>query len=821
MPTEGTPTKNNRRVMYSFAMAIFLGLISFMGINQFKLPEKVSAKAPAGEFSSGRAMELLKNFAVKPHPIGSAEHNKVRDYIISELKSLGFMPQIQKTQVMREWSVSFIRVASIENIMVRIPGTNNSKAVMLVAHYDSVPTGPGTSDDGSGVVTLLETLRALKNNPPLKNDVIFLFTDGEEIGLMGAKAFADQHPWAKDVGVILNFEASGSGGSVMMFETSNLNGWLVNEFAEAAQYPVATSLAYEIYKRMPNDTDLSIFKKAGYAGLNFAFLGNRYDYHTMSDNLQNIDERTLQQDGSYALSLTKHFGNLNLDNVEATNSVYFNLFGYRLITYSTLLVIPFAIIIALFFIIILVIGFRKKMIGVGGTLAGFFAFLLNLVLVPVIIQCFYRIIIKGYPGEHFMLLFYNNGYLLLAAIFFALALTFVIYWFLTKGMKVLYSVLFIFVIALLYFSGLFTWIYFIITIVIAVALYLIFRKGKAVWNLTTGSLFGWLVLTIYTSIYVPGVSYLFAWPLFLALIPIFIVFLTGKENLLTLRNIILFAVFAIIPVLWFSSLVDVFNLSMGIGMIGGTIMIVSLLSSLLIPQINIITSGSKLLVPGIFIILSAMCFLLLLSNSKYNERYRKMNSLFYLYDADVNESFLGSTDLKPDNWISKYLTDNPDTVSGVKYFPRYNRMLLKKDMKGDSLLVPVMEITEDTVISGLRTVKFHLSSERKSTIIDIYINPASVVVAGKINGLEVKSFKEYNSKGKNNWLHWGYFAVPDSGINISLTLQSQKTVEVKVCDICYGLSDTGVTDIIKRPAYMMPNPFTITDEAYAIKSFSF
>ena len=88
-----------------------------------------------------------------------------------------------------------------------LPGIANSKAVMLVAHYDSVPNGTGASDDGAGVVALLETVRAVKSTAPLKNDVIFLFTDGEETGLLGANAFISEHPWAKDVGLVLNFEA--------------------------------------------------------------------------------------------------------------------------------------------------------------------------------------------------------------------------------------------------------------------------------------------------------------------------------------------------------------------------------------------------------------------------------------------------------------------------------------------------------------------------------------------------------------------------------------------------------------------------------------
>ncbi len=109
----------------------------------------------------------------------------------------------------------------------------------------------------------------------MRNDVIFLLTDGEELGLLGAAAFVNEHPWAKDVGVALNFEARGTGGPVRMFETSEQNGWLIRRFAQAAPYPRTDSISYEIYRSLPNDTDLTVFKRHGYAGLNFAFIGRR------------------------------------------------------------------------------------------------------------------------------------------------------------------------------------------------------------------------------------------------------------------------------------------------------------------------------------------------------------------------------------------------------------------------------------------------------------------------------------------------------------------------------------------------------------------
>ena len=189
-------------------------------------PNAVAASAVPAEFSSGRAMKHLEVIARQSHPMGTSEHAVVRDYILQELTNLGLSPVVQKTTAVNRRPGFPWLSGTVENLIARVKGTSDSKAVMLVAHYDSVPTGPGASDDGSAVAALLETARALKSGPPLKNDVLLLFTDGEEAGLLGASAFVE-HPWASQVALALNFEARGSGGPVLMFETSRDNFYLI------------------------------------------------------------------------------------------------------------------------------------------------------------------------------------------------------------------------------------------------------------------------------------------------------------------------------------------------------------------------------------------------------------------------------------------------------------------------------------------------------------------------------------------------------------------------------------------------------------------
>ena len=146
-------------------------------------------------------------------------------------------------------------------MLARLDGAQQGPAVLLAAHYDSVPAGPGESDDGIGVAAVLEAARALKSLPAPLHTVIFLIDDGEEAGLLGARAFVDFHPWASEVKAAVNVDARGTSGPSLMFETGSANDWAVRLYARSIARPATSSIAYTIYKQLPNDTDFSGVQK--------------------------------------------------------------------------------------------------------------------------------------------------------------------------------------------------------------------------------------------------------------------------------------------------------------------------------------------------------------------------------------------------------------------------------------------------------------------------------------------------------------------------------------------------------------------------------
>jgi len=303
------------------------------------LPQPVPANAPDSVFSSARAMSKVVDMARRPHPPGSPEHARVRAYIVSELAQLGMDAEIQTTTSLFQ-SGGRARAATVRNIVARRPGHASTGGLLITAHYDSREIAVGAGDDASGVAVALEAIRALDTSSPLRNDLIVVFTDAEELGLMGARSFVAEHPLMADVDLILSFEMRGGGGPSIMFETADQNGWVVRTMKEWDRHPIANSMSYEVYRRMPNGTDFTPFVEGGAQGLNYAAIDNAHVYHQVFDTPDRLSEATLQHHGLHALGALRYYGNADLSSVNDDNVVYFSVPGFGLVVYDAGWVLP-------------------------------------------------------------------------------------------------------------------------------------------------------------------------------------------------------------------------------------------------------------------------------------------------------------------------------------------------------------------------------------------------------------------------------------------------------------------------------------------------
>ncbi|MCG6990051.1 MAG: M28 family peptidase [Gemmatimonadetes bacterium] len=344
---------------------VLLAAVGFLSSSYRAVPSPVPANAPDTAFSSARAMSSLVEIARQAHPVGSTEHARVREYLVSRLRELGLDPSVETATSLIRLRSGVIRGATVRNILARIPGTASTGAVLIDAHYDGAGLSHAAADDGAGVVAVLEAVRALKAGPPLKNDVIVLLSDAEELGLMGARAFVHQDPWMSDVKVVINLEMRGAGGPSIMFQTGADDGWIVRQLAAGDPDAFANSLSPLVYEKLPNDTDFSIFKEAGRQGLNFAAIARAHVYHEAFDTPENLSEGTLQHEGVNALSMLRQLGNADLATVNAPNVVYVSVPVLGLLVYSTSWIIPITVVILLLTALSFLIVLRK-----GGTLGG-------------------------------------------------------------------------------------------------------------------------------------------------------------------------------------------------------------------------------------------------------------------------------------------------------------------------------------------------------------------------------------------------------------------------------------------------------------------
>jgi Peptidase family M28 len=274
--------------------------------------------AQSDEFSAVRALNILSDLVGNgiPHPIGSAANAHLRDSLVRRLTQLNYRVELQTGLSCNRYGIC----GSPTNIIATPPNfepSNNPDTVLLAAHYDSVPAGPGAGDDGAGVAAVMEIARILISRPS-RHPVILLLSDGEEAGLLGALLFVREHPLAHTVKAAVNLEGRGDSGPSLMFETGSANTWLMKLYGASVARPMTDSLFYVVYRALPNDTDFTAFKAAGYQGFNFAYVGHVGRYHTTLDTVANLSPRTLQHHGDNALSAVIALA--NAENLQATPS---------------------------------------------------------------------------------------------------------------------------------------------------------------------------------------------------------------------------------------------------------------------------------------------------------------------------------------------------------------------------------------------------------------------------------------------------------------------------------------------------------------------
>lgn len=746
---------NNRAA--GWVVLFFVLIVAAFCVVREGTPTPQPPSAPQEAFSAERALGYLKAFATAPHPLGSAEHDRVRDYLVAQLSALGVAPETQRaTGVTPRYEVA----GTVENIVARLKGTNASpEAVALVAHYDSVPAGPGAGDDGSGVAALLETMRALRAGPSLHNDVLFVLTDGEEDGLLGASAFAAENPAAKDVRVAVNLDVRGNAGESQMFETSAGNGRLVQIFAQAAPHPSASSLTYEIYKRMPNDTDMTAFKRAGVAGLNFGFIGHWGAYHTPLDTPELLDLGSLQQQGENALSLARALGNADLAQLQERDAVYFSLPGGLLVRYSSRYLWPISIACGILLIAMIFYAngaWQTKLVQI---FASFF-----LQAVALILLCLCGFALESgvrWLHLHFMPegpLDQNTPYVL----------------------------------------GLFA-----LLAAVQTLFYRLFRRKLGAPALFLGGALLLFVFVLVMSQWLPGGSYILVWPLVAALLATATAaFRPGHVSVLA---VLILCVLSLPATVLLAPLLKGFYTALGFTSMGTPLLSCTfgVLFFLLLPFLEpALESGGKL-IPLAALATAVVLCIVAAKTTRYSPAHPKPSLLAYTLDADTGKARWSSSVRRVDAWTAQYLGNTPARGKLPDFYPVWYPIdFFQHDAPVLPLRPPHAEMIENTSDGATRTLQLRVTTPRHGRTIHIGVPGASVLDA-RVNGRDLGKPSEarWHQEGQRGF---DYANPPADGIEVQLHVEGTGQVTVVLVDRSSGLPTIPGGNFRPRPADSMP-----------------
>jgi len=727
-----------------------------------ELPEAVSVDASPQRFSAGRAAEHVEALARTPRPLGTPAHALVAEYLLEEMSALGLEVEEQETSWLRSSPSGRNVGARVRNLLGRWPGADaDAETLLLLAHYDSQPQTPGAGDDASGVAVILEALRALRQADPLRNEVIVVFSDAEELGLIGAEAFVGEHPWFSRVDLTLNFEARGSGGPAVLFETSSGSLARVRDFAREAPYPVADSLFSEVYDRMPNDTDFSAVRRGGGDGLNFAFVHGHPGYHSALDVASALDLSTLQQEGDNALALARFFSGSSLAPTPAVEGAFFNPLGIRTLwVLSAKTVRAGGLLAALLWCVATWLLYRRGAVRLGRVSGAVGLWLAASVLAAGATWLVQRVTdglgAGASPTPHGVP--YAQGLSTLAFVCLAMAA-----W-------------------CLVFSA---W------------------RGRSS-ELLCGVALLWVTLAVASSWSLVGASHLFVGPALLLTVGMILrLRLAPRSHPWALTLLLL----PVVP-LWAATLEVVY---LGLTVHAATLLSVFgvLAASLLTPVVSGAQRSSQSRIGWSLAASALACLGWAAWADRPSESKPRVDSLFILHDTVRGESTWRSLDDTTDSWTNTLLGDSPERRELPSLFGASTPVLTAQAHVAapDSRVSAVVEADERPG-AGRRVAVRILAPEVSS--LRLWARAEVAIAAARVDGRECRL-------SENGELRLTFHGPPDEGLLLEIDLSDRWPVSLEIVELTYGLPgarhQSRPGDRIARPGWWTDTTMLLTGES--------
>ncbi|GIJ68874.1 M20/M25/M40 family metallo-hydrolase [Virgisporangium ochraceum] len=753
MPDRSYVTPARRPLVAAVLLGLLL-LLTLGAIADIQPPSPADDDAPAGEFSAGRAFRHVEQIGQDRHVAGSPAGDRVREYLLETLRGYGLETEVQEATGLvaaRDWEEGV--AARVRNVIARIPGTASTGRVIFVAHYDAVQVSYGANDDGAGVSTLLETARAMKAGPAPRNDVVFLFTDAEEVGMNGAEAFVNLHPLAGDRAVVVNVEARGSNGPAVMFETSRGNADLVDVFA-GVPHPVGSSVAVEIYRLLSNDTDFTPFLAHDrFTGLNSAYIDGSYTYHTPLDRPESMSRGSLQHHGDNTLALAKAFGRADLGPLmrpAGHDATYFPVPGF-LMRYPGWLVWPLAVLALVGVGALAFLARRRGLTSWPRAAAGFGLALVPLVVAALAAQALWTALVTLRPGYSDMIDPSRPGWFRLAVVA------------LTGGV-------------------LFGW-------------YALLRRRIGPVPLAIGGLGVLAVFGVLFAALIPGGSYLAALPaLFGAAAGIGALYVRPA-----LGKVAVLGAGAAAAVLVLVPMIFLFFPALGLGAAYASALFLTLLGLALVPVLDLAwrpvgspphrLRGAAPVVAAL--VLSLVFTTVGLAVDRWDARHPLPTHLMYALDHNTGTAQWVSLESSPGTWTARFVRDKADVGAAFPLLPAGK--LAVGPAQPARIAAPEVTVLADVTTGSERRLKLRLAPRRPVRLLAIYGDKGNRrVVRAAVEGREISPYLTDRDR-----FGLQFHGVADDGFELDLTVSGAEPLRFRLIDGSDGLD--GLPGFRQRP----------------------
>lgn len=754
---------------------------------------------PSALVDDSRLANHVQNIASRPHPMGGEANRQAQRYIVNYLQSLGLQVEVQRETVVYQHPrrrSSSTRIGTVENIVASLPGTEGKKTIALMSHYDSVPGAPGAGDAAAGVAAVLEAATRLTQPPLPGNNVRFVITDGEERGLFGAQAYFNDEANAAAIDLVLNFEARGTSGPSMMFETSDGNSWLVRTLNEAVPDLVATSLSYEIYRRMPNDTDATIAKAADVPILNFAFIGDPFDYHTSADNPDNLDPDTLRQHATNAVGAAVRFANEAEWPTQAADDTYFSLVPGVLVQYGQTVELLFAIAVLVLTLAAILKTHRGVDRPVRKTAFGLLALVLYIVLVSNLFETWidYRYLseraVTGLsalgvrPFLWYVCITVGVGFWMFRGLATGMS---------TVGALAPFALILLACIPAQRLNPM------LVGAMVPAALGLWWVRDKVgPAGVLSAALLLWLVTGGLLFWYVPKAAYVALWPLGAMAGSILLAGAAGPEN--SWRHAAALLPGAALVLLIMVPTVYLFYLSLGIAMPQLPMMLMALVVIALMPLILIVSDfhGDR---TGLLLMAVGVGALFVTAATDWrSSRHPYPEEIFLAVDAGSQQSYWATGDNNLSSWQKSVLGEQPDRTGLSEIIPNARGQLWVGTPSSLPFITPAMTLSDDQLVNNGRKLTFSLAPRPGAEHLSIFFPDGVRYLSAAANGLPVPV---PDPEVDSDW-RWRWDGLGTGRATVEVEVNEGQAMDIVIVEVRYNMPETPTP----RPADSQPSPYS-------------